>query len=78
MGAHFYCITIGSTFHFSRSMGSPGQTVLCHAKVAILSGSRTYLTILESANSATSEAGGRCHSKITTESEKRNLRVWLL
>jgi hypothetical protein len=49
---------------------------------------RTYLTILESADhalgngkvcpSATSEAGVRGHSKITTESEKGNLRVWLL
>jgi hypothetical protein len=26
----------------------------------------------------TSEAGARCHLKVTTESEKENLRVWLL
>jgi hypothetical protein len=36
-----------------------------------------FLTPITS-TSATSKAGARCHSKITTELEKGNLRVWLL
>jgi hypothetical protein len=74
-------------------MDSPGQTVSVKsekfemelgrlAPASEVAEGLTYLTILKIAWSAdspvTSEAGARCHSKITTKSEKGNLTLALL